>query len=496
MKLNGLQFALLILGFPSLMACQQGPGNQSTAVDRPLVTKVTKENFINGEKFCATYKKITAKEHSRLVTVPQDYAHPEKGTLEIYVYTTKSFDPSLPTYIFVDGGPGQNTHGRLKNYTPGVNELRFDQRGLGCSTPKTFELYKQARLYSTKNTVRDMDEIRKAYGIDKWTVYGLSYGTVPATQYGSLYPDSTQSVVLEGVVGNADFIHMNDYKAEKINLALKSLNSDQRMAFSQIMAELSTRRPSRGAVALIELMFGQFYQDNGMRELADLLSTKIISPWGEINRAGLNRLADYLDSEKRRFPFPQQPGAVDQNILDIIYCKDLNGRNRGDTELNYSHSRGFFEEYTGKSHKRAQECDDLGVFASQTKAFDAGDYPISAPVYYFQGTHDGATLAKGAMKHWQSSPKGRSYFMLEVKGGHNPNLRRMESESASLKSAQRALFKKAVLGEAIGEWDLADANKDLETRWVLSLDPQNPGKLDDLFDGILLTNSFPTAAGF
>lgn len=45
---------------------------------------------------------------------------------------------------------------------------------MGCSSPENFDLYKDATLYSTENTIRDMDLIRQSYGISQWSVLSAS----------------------------------------------------------------------------------------------------------------------------------------------------------------------------------------------------------------------------------------------------------------------------------------------------------------------------------
>ncbi|MES3037746.1 MAG: alpha/beta hydrolase, partial [Bdellovibrionota bacterium] len=233
--MSKLNYFMGAVGAILLASCSAPPGESafSTAPVRiPEVKSTTELLFINGKEFCSEYKEITAKEYGKYITVPKDYNDPSKGTLEIYAYTMKPFNPDLPTYIYVDGGPGQNTHGMMPDYFDDrMNEIRFDQRGLGCSTPETYELYKSAYLYSSENNVRDMDAIRHSYGIKEWSVYGVSYGTVPATMYGSKFPEQTVSVVLEGVVGRTELLTQNRYKADKLNLVLAQLTPEQRVSF-------------------------------------------------------------------------------------------------------------------------------------------------------------------------------------------------------------------------------------------------------------------------
>jgi proline iminopeptidase len=58
-----------------------------------------------------------------------------------------------------------------------VNVVQFDQSGIACSRPTTEIMYKNPQFYSSENTARDADEIRKSLGANKITAYGISYGT-------------------------------------------------------------------------------------------------------------------------------------------------------------------------------------------------------------------------------------------------------------------------------------------------------------------------------
>jgi proline iminopeptidase len=478
-------FALIVSSISGFLACTKDDDKSSstTQIGKPVVKVVDKEHFLSGTQFCDTYKEFTKLEQGVWVDVPRDYSHPAQGTLRIYAYTLSKFDPLKPSYIYVDGGPGQNTHGLIKEYLDGkMNELRFDQRGLGCSTPDTWELYRTTSLYSTDNTVRDMEEIRKKYGIEKWSVYGVSYGTVPATVYGSRYPKTTQSIVLEGVVDKSQYLHMFSYKAEKLNSVLATLNPAQRKAFTGLMLE-----GSADSQFLISYLFTKFYQDLGMRSLGDDLRILIDSS-GTIRRDIFAKVREKMAKDEDTYPLPQQPGAVDLNILETIYCRDLQYRTSDEMTIDYSSSIGFYARVSS-NRTNAEACDKQGVSAVGEKPYQAADYPISAPIYYFQGSHDGATLAKGADDHWNTVPKGKSYFILAQKGGHNPNLTRLESESSAVKSAEHELFTKAMMGSDITQSDVDKVNwsNDTSQKWLLFLNGATPdanSKIDQEEQGI------------
>lgn len=453
-----------------LFSCTPNSSEPSgTSREIPIITKVTKESYMNGRKFCETYSSITKNEYGKRIKVPYDYSNPLLGSMEVYAYTTSEFDANKPSVIFVDGGPGQNTHGiyRMTDYS--FNEIHFDQRGLGCSAPDTWEIYKDATIYSSENNIRDMDEIRKAYGINKWSVYGVSYGTVPSTMYASKYANHTSSLIIEGVVGPSDLLHRWDYKVEKLNIVYNSLNQNQKNSFADMILN------SNNSLFILKLGFQLFYTNKGMQTYLKFLNNAI-DPQGNVNQSYLDAVAARLKASEHRYNLPQQPMAVDENILGIIYCKNLNARQKRSTSINFSRYSGFNEiQVTDHSDT---ECTELGVNKEDESPYVLESNKTSVPVYYFQGSHDGATMAKGALKHWQTVATGKSYFLLSKKGGHNPLISRISNPKNNndisafekiISDYSMKLFSKAINVASIEQQDIQNMNFYLgnDSAWIL-----------------------------
>lgn len=122
------------------------------------------------------------------------------------------------------GGPGQAATPYASDFAaalePALNTrdlVVFDQRGTGANAldcpiaarASKFEDYVQdcaaelgaARSYYTsKDSALDLDAVREAIGVDKVTVFGVSYGTYVAQLYARLFPTHTASLVLDSVV--------------------------------------------------------------------------------------------------------------------------------------------------------------------------------------------------------------------------------------------------------------------------------------------------------
>lgn len=476
----------ILLSVGTITGCSKKSSPASAPAPRtPFVErKVTRENYMSGKAFCAKYSNIKGVEYGRYIDVPKNYQNPADGYRQIYVYSKREFNPKLETFILIDGGPGQNTHTAPPVLRGEVNELQFDQRGLGCSAPDSFDEYIEASQYSTENTVRDIDEIRKAYGISKISVYGISYGTVPATMYGSKFFNSVKSVVLEGTVGATDLLHAPKYKAEKLNLVLAQLAPAKRQGFANLMNASDNAQHESDATALFSILMSLTYQDNGFAIMAKFLDS-VLDSRGNIDRTRFDKIVDRIMESENRYSDAQQPMGVDLNILTIIYCRELNARHKSET-LDFDSTRGFFSRPLSSRQKANEnaECDNAGVRLADEKPYVLSQNRVSAPIYYFQGSHDGATIAAGAFEHWKSVPAGQSVFLLAKRGGHNPNLERIGKleEPPNTRGRQQALFLKAILGQSVNDSDISavNAQQDSTQGWLVYLNGYTPSALDHL----------------
>lgn len=70
----------------------------------------------------------------------------------------------------------------------------FDQRGAGQSTP-----HANLEENTTWNLVADIERLREHLGIDRWLVFGGSWGSTLALAYAQTHPERVKSLVLRGI---------------------------------------------------------------------------------------------------------------------------------------------------------------------------------------------------------------------------------------------------------------------------------------------------------
>lgn len=124
----------------------------------------------------------------------------EQGTLQVSPIHTLAYEVSgapegIPA-VFVHGGPGAGTIPDHRRYfDPGAYRIVvFDQRGAGKSTP-----HASLEENTTWHLVEDLEKLREHLGIDKWLVFGGSWGSTLSLAYAQTHPDRVLALVLRGI---------------------------------------------------------------------------------------------------------------------------------------------------------------------------------------------------------------------------------------------------------------------------------------------------------
>jgi proline iminopeptidase len=105
-------------------------------------------------------------------------------------------NPAGVPLLFIHGGPGGGSlpHHR-RYYDPAFWRIvLYDQRGAGRSTP-TAEL----KDNTTAHLIDDIERLRQHLRIDKWLLFGGSWGSTLALLYAQAHPDRVLGLVLRGI---------------------------------------------------------------------------------------------------------------------------------------------------------------------------------------------------------------------------------------------------------------------------------------------------------
>ena len=112
------------------------------------------------------------------------------------VYVEESGNPSGNPVIFLHGGPGGGIEPIYRQFfnPEKWRIILFDQRGCGKSLP-----HSEIKENTTWDLVKDIEKIRKYLNIDKWVIFGGSWGSTLALSYSILNPNSCKALILRGI---------------------------------------------------------------------------------------------------------------------------------------------------------------------------------------------------------------------------------------------------------------------------------------------------------
>jgi pimeloyl-ACP methyl ester carboxylesterase len=169
------------------------------------------------------------------LTVPLDRGGHRPGTLRLRVAVAGNTDAPRGVLMVLSGGPGQpgpalvpRIAQRLSYLLDDYRMVMIDQRGTGAGaidcprlqaevgssdiTPPSATAVRQCadllgptrHHYTTADTVADLEDLRRALGVARWTLDGVSYGSFVAAHYGLTHPHRVRRMVLDSVVPQHD----------------------------------------------------------------------------------------------------------------------------------------------------------------------------------------------------------------------------------------------------------------------------------------------------
>jgi pimeloyl-ACP methyl ester carboxylesterase len=209
------------------------------------------------------------------LTVPLDPSAAAPGTIALAMRRHRSpVGESKDAVIALAGGPGQSAIPFIGQFSeilgPIVSTrdlIAFDQRGTGLSHPLSCAAFEHSKgglsptavaicggqigetrgLYTTADTVADIEAIRRAGGYEKLVLYGTSYGTKVAERYAQEHPSRVEALVLDSVVPPNGPEAFDETTFEAVGRVLRQLCSGAACAHV-------TRNPVRDLARLVRRM--------------------------------------------------------------------------------------------------------------------------------------------------------------------------------------------------------------------------------------------------
>jgi proline iminopeptidase len=112
------------------------------------------------------------------------------------LYYEECGNPHGKPVVFLHGGPGGGCTVNMRRFwNPDVYRIiLFDQRGSGKSTP-----HASLEDNTTWDLVNDIEILRAALQVDKWQVFGGSWGSTLALAYSQTHPEYVTEIILRGI---------------------------------------------------------------------------------------------------------------------------------------------------------------------------------------------------------------------------------------------------------------------------------------------------------
>jgi len=112
------------------------------------------------------------------------------------IYWEEVGNPNGIPVLFLHGGPGAGLSPQHRRFfdPSAYRVILFDQRGAGKSTPLG-----EWRNNTTQLLIEDIERLRAMFGIERWLVFGGSWGSTLALAYGQAHPERCLGFVLRGI---------------------------------------------------------------------------------------------------------------------------------------------------------------------------------------------------------------------------------------------------------------------------------------------------------
>ncbi|MCB0366578.1 MAG: prolyl aminopeptidase [Bdellovibrionaceae bacterium] len=112
------------------------------------------------------------------------------------LYYEEVGNPDGKPVVFLHGGPGGGIAPVYRQFfDPQVfRVILFDQRGAGQSTP-----HADLSDNTTWDLVEDIEKLREHVGVDRWLVFGGSWGSTLSLAYAETHPEQVKGLILRGI---------------------------------------------------------------------------------------------------------------------------------------------------------------------------------------------------------------------------------------------------------------------------------------------------------
>jgi proline iminopeptidase len=118
-----------------------------------------------------------------------------------HIYWEVCGNPDGKPAVVLHGGPGSGCSTEMRRYSDPrtYRIILFDQRGCGRSTPHASDLRIDLSVNTIEHLLADIELLRQHLAIDRWLLFGGSWGSTLGLVYAERHPERVTEIVLAGV---------------------------------------------------------------------------------------------------------------------------------------------------------------------------------------------------------------------------------------------------------------------------------------------------------
>ena len=117
------------------------------------------------------------------------------------IWWEEAGNPEGKPALMLHGGPGSGSSPLMRRFFDPAHYriIGFDQRGCGRSTPHASGEGVDFSVNTTAHLVADIETLRRHLRVERWVIYGGSWGTTLGLAYAETYPERVEAMVFGGV---------------------------------------------------------------------------------------------------------------------------------------------------------------------------------------------------------------------------------------------------------------------------------------------------------
>lgn len=307
----------------------------------------------------------------------------EKNFSYTYEYNCK--DPSLPTVIYIPGGPGLPSIRSNPLAEMNVNVIATDPRGSGINASYWAAEGKEKDL-STEKVAEDIVALVENQKLNNYSIYGSSFGTAVATIAANKLETSQSkylpnSIILEGVVGRAEQDNEQRSASKKV---FQQMKAEGGFCVTCKLDSLQNSLSSNQIGNLVDNV-----QSLGIDVAADILKKYTIEKLVEV---AINS-SDILGENEKKF-------------YNAVACREY-----------------FLKGLTDTGYKDGELTGPYGGTCGDQKRdrpFDSKAWQVKTKTYYIVGTSDNFTPVSQVRYHFENQKNANKEVICVPRGGHTP----------------------------------------------------------------------------